>query len=68
MNDYDRTERLILIGVVVGMVLLAAVLAYMVYAGIDATREDREWRAKRAAACETVEDQAMRTLCLVKGP
>ncbi len=68
MDAYDRTERLILIGVVVGMTLLAGILAYCIYAGIDATREDREWRAKRADACRTVEDQAMRTLCLVKGP
>ena len=68
MTNYDKEQSKILIGVIVGMVLLAAVTSLLIYSGIVATREDREWRARRATACTSIEDQALRTLCVVKGP
>lgn len=56
-------------GIVVGTiiaVLVATVLAFGLWAGLRITEADRHYRTARAAACRTIEDQSLRTLCLVK--
>ncbi len=66
MSDHGSTETKILIGVVVGMVLLAVVVIGFTNAGIRATDADRQHRSVRSEACRSVEDETLRTLCLVQ--
>lgn len=65
-ENYDRTNTKILIGAVVGIAALVAVVFIFCWLGVRATDADRSFRTARAEACRTVEDQALRTLCLVK--
>lgn len=68
MTTEARTETKMLIAGVVAMVLLAAVLLAVIVAGVRATDADRAHRTARAEACRTIEDQTLRTLCLVNRP
>lgn len=55
-----------LVGAIVAMVLGTVIVLGMLWAGVRATEADREHRTARVEACRTVEDQALRTLCLAK--
>lgn len=61
-----RDEALMAVAGCLAMVLVAVILSLCVMAGIRATDADRAYRSARAEACRTINDQALRTLCLVK--
>lgn len=66
--DPGPTETKILIGVVVGILIVCALLAFGLLVGQRTTEADRSHRTARAEACRAIEDQALRTLCLVDRP
>lgn len=66
MNDEYHTK--VMIWGIIFTIMVGVVLALTIDASLDSTKVDRAWRIERARACETVSDQALRTLCLVKAP
>lgn len=66
MSTTDTTNAKLFAAGVIAMVLVAAVLLAMIGAGLRVTEVDRAYRTARAEACRSIEDEALRTLCLVR--
>lgn len=60
----QTTETKMLIGVIAGFLMVVIIFAIIMGASARITEADRRSRSTRHEACVSIQDEAVRTLCL----